>query len=67
MPFGAPGAYWLLLDAGLQLRHTPYDLVAAADQIRATSYPMARAFAEENVLHPPSEDALLERFTQVGL
>jgi predicted phosphodiesterase len=30
MPFGAPGADWLLLGSDIQLRHTAYDLNAAA-------------------------------------
>ena len=47
MPFGKAGAYWLLLDNGLELRRTPYDGVAAAERIRATAYPQADAFAAE--------------------
>src|SRR5688572_28192872 len=42
MPFGSAGADWLLLGPGIQLRHTPYDLTAAAARIAATSYPGAR-------------------------
>src|SRR4029453_4513212 len=38
MPFGEPGAYWLLLGPEVQLRHTPYDLAKAAERIRATIY-----------------------------
>ena len=37
MPFGEPGADWLLLGAGLELRHTQYDLEKAAARVRATS------------------------------
>src|SRR4029078_8891534 len=39
MPFGAPGADWLLLGPGIDLRHTDYDLEAAAGRIRLTRYP----------------------------
>ena len=39
MPFQAPGAYWLLLGPGVELRRTPYDLAAAAARIRATQLP----------------------------
>jgi predicted phosphodiesterase len=67
MPFGAPGADWLLLGPGVEPRHTGYDLAAAADRIRATSYPGADRFAEGNVLHPPSEEAMLEAFAKVEL
>ena len=62
MPFGEPGAYWLLLDSSVQLRRTAFDLAAAADRIRATSYPQAAVFASGNVLQPPSEAEMLAAF-----
>jgi predicted phosphodiesterase len=65
MPYGEPGAYWLLLGPDAQLRHTPYDLAQAAERIRGTDYPQAHDFAEHNVLHPPSEAATLEIFAQI--
>jgi putative phosphoesterase len=40
MPYeGRPGAYWALLGPDVQFRRTDYDLGAAAEAIRATSYP----------------------------
>lgn len=59
MPFGAPGAHWLLLGDSVELRRTPYDLGAAAARIRASHYPQAQEFAERNVLNPPSEETML--------
>jgi putative phosphoesterase len=67
MPFGKPGAYWLLLGPNVQLRHTPYDLAEAAKRIRETMYPQADDFAARNVLQPPSEEEVLDRFTRVEL
>jgi predicted phosphodiesterase len=67
MPFGEPGAYWLLLGPGAQFRRTPYDLAQAARRIRETKYPDAEDFAANNVLHPPSEEKMLEIFTRVEL
>jgi putative phosphoesterase len=67
MPFGKPGAYWLLLGPGVQLRRTSYDLTSAAERIRATYYPQAQEFAAHNVLQPPSEEETVEAFTKVGL
>ncbi|HET9983800.1 MAG TPA: metallophosphoesterase family protein [Longimicrobiales bacterium] len=64
MPFGAPGADWLLLGPDVQPRHTAYDLAAAAERIRATRYPQAREFADDNVLRPPSEREMLEAFSK---
>jgi putative phosphoesterase len=64
MPFGLPGAYWLLLGPDVQLRHTPYDLENAAERIRNTPYPQAQEFADRYVLQPPSEREMLELFTR---
>jgi predicted phosphodiesterase len=64
MPFGDPGAYWMLLDsAGVTFRRATYDLGEAARRIRATAYPMAEAFAASNVLQPPSEAQMLAAFS----
>jgi putative phosphoesterase len=67
MPYGEPGAYWLLLGPGLQSgiepRRTAYDLAAAAARVRATDYPQAESFASGSILHPPSEAEMVERFS----
>lgn len=67
MPFGEPGAYWLLLGPGVELRCTRYDFAGAADRIRATDYPQAEEFAAGNVLQPPSEAEMLEVFERGAL
>src|SRR5947209_2685588 len=67
MPFGEPGADWLLLGPGVQLRHTPYDLKGAAERIRATSYPQAQEFADREILQPRSEKEMLELFAKAEL
>ena len=67
MPFGEPGADWLLLDPDVQLRHTRYDLTRAADRIRSTTYPQAEDFAARNILHPSSEKETLAAFTRAEL
>jgi putative phosphoesterase len=67
MPFGTPGADWLLLGPDVELRHTSYDLARAADRIRATGYPQAEEFAARNVLQPPTEDAMLQAFSRTEL
>jgi predicted phosphodiesterase len=64
MPFGQPGAYWLVLGPGVELRRTDYDLQAAAARIRATAYPQAEEFAARNVVQPPTEAAMLEAFSR---
>jgi putative phosphoesterase len=66
MPFGDPGAYWLLLGPDVALQHTRYDLDAAAARIRASAYPQAEAFAAGNVLQPPSETDMLKALAAPG-
>lgn len=63
MPYGDPGACWLLLGTGIELRRTEYDGEAAAATIRATHYPQAKNFAAHNILQVPSEAEALELFT----
>jgi hypothetical protein len=67
MPFGEPGAYWLLLGPDVQLHRTTYDLAKAVERIRATSYPQAEAFAVHNVLQPPPEKEMLEALSKAEL
>jgi predicted phosphodiesterase len=67
MPYGEPGAYWLMLGPGVEPRHTAYDLAAAAERVRATRYPMAEEFASGNVLAPPSIAERLAAFSRAEL
>jgi hypothetical protein len=67
MPFGEPGAYWLILGPDVQFRRTSYDLEKAVERIRATSYPQAQEFAARNILQPPTEQEMLEVFAKVEL
>jgi len=62
MPFGDPGAYWLLLGPEVEFHRTEYDLGVAASRIRRTPYPEAEEFAAHNVLLPPSEEKMLQAF-----
>jgi len=67
MPFGEPGADWLLLGPGVEPRRTRYDLEKAAERVRATSYPDAREFAERSILKPPSEEEMLSLFSKAEI
>jgi len=67
MPFGDPGAYWLVLGPGVQFRRTSYDLSGAAQRIRSTGYPKADEFAARNVLQPPTEKEMLAAFRHAEL
>lgn len=63
MPFGSPGADWLLLGPGVEQRRTDYDIARAAEGIGATGYPNVRDFVGRFVIERPSEAEMLERFT----
>ncbi len=65
MPYGEPGAYWLLIGPEVQFRHTLYERTPAAARILATDYPQAQVFAANNVLRIPPEAEALAVFTQM--
>lgn len=64
MPYGGTGAYWLLLGPDVELRHTTYNLEAAAAAIGASGGPGAKEFAAENVLTTPTAAEAIEQFEQ---
>ncbi len=66
LPFGEPGACWLLLGPDVELRRKPYDLERAARRIRGTADPQASQFAQD-LLQPRSERETLELFSRVEL
>jgi predicted phosphodiesterase len=70
MPYeDRPGAYWALLGPDVELRRTEYDLGAAAEAIRATSYPDPEEKIELLMNpHPAAEAAeVLEQRALAGL
>jgi diadenosine tetraphosphatase ApaH/serine/threonine PP2A family protein phosphatase len=67
MSFAGPGAHWLLLGPRVELRHTSYDVEAAAALIRRTTYPQAEDFAANNVLRTPTEETMLTHFASYEL
>ncbi len=62
MPFGRAGADWLLLGPDVAHQHTDYPLAEAAERLADTAYPDAATFAARHVLHPPSEEEMLQAF-----
>lgn len=73
MPYGQPGAHWLLLDGSpaagpagtLEFRRSSYDLAEAAGRIRHSAYPQAEDYAASNVLTVASEGDALEVFARL--
>lgn len=66
LPFGGPGADWLLLGPGIDLRHTDYDLEAAAALLRRTGFADADGFARQ-VLQPAPAAQMIELFQRAQL
>ena len=66
MPYGDPGAYWLLLGPGVRLCKTDYDLGGAAELVRKTAYPSAQDFADNNILKPESAQEAVEYFEKMA-
>jgi predicted phosphodiesterase len=67
MPFGEPGAYWLLLGLDVFLRRTTYDVKQAADRVRATAYPQAADFAARNIVQVPAAADVLAMYKRAEL
>jgi predicted phosphodiesterase len=64
MPFGEPGAHWLLLGADVQLRRTSYDLEAAAERLRESAFPDVAGFVSRQVLSRPTEEQILAAYAR---
>ena len=62
MPFGHPGAYWLLLGPRLEMRRAEPDSTAVAAAVRSVGYPRPEVF-----LAPPSEEEILAAFARAEL
>ena len=67
MPFGRPGADWMMLGEAVEFRHTDYDLERAADRVRASGYPGADEFAARCILQPPSEQDMLTMYEKAEI
>jgi putative phosphoesterase len=59
---GRPGAYWAILDEGVELRRTAYDREGTAELIRGSGHPRAEEIAAENILESPTRAEALEVF-----
>ena len=64
MPYGKPGAYWLLFKPEIELRYTEYDIQAAAERLRKTNYPEVEKFIANDLLQPKSEQEMVELFAK---
>ena len=59
---GRTGAYWAILDEGVELRRTEYDLERAAELVRRSGHPRAEAVAAENILASATREEAIAVF-----
>jgi putative phosphoesterase len=59
---GRAGAYWAILDEGVELRYTEYDRERAAELTRRSGHPRAEEIAAENILVSAPRAEALEVF-----
>lgn len=67
MPFGRPGADWLLLDTEISFNHTDYEIYKTAARKRESDYPLVEDFVVNNVSQAPFEEKMLEMLTQMAM
>jgi predicted phosphodiesterase len=66
LPYGAPGAHWVLLGPTVEHRRTSYDTEAAAARVEAGGWPKAAEIAAENIRTVPSEAEALNFFEDMA-
>ena len=59
LPFGDPGAFWVILSSEVEFRRTEYDLESAHARIVQTTYPGVESF---DVRHPPGAAQMMSAF-----
>jgi predicted phosphodiesterase len=64
MPFGKPGADWLLLGPDIEFKHTEYDRDSANRRIVATGFPRTPEF---DILEPPAAEKMLDLYRKAEL
>lgn len=62
MPFGEPGAHWLVLGPDVHHRRTSYDLEAAAQRLITSGFPGVSDFVNRQVLTRPTEAQILAAY-----
>lgn len=67
MPWGEPGADWLLLGPDVQLRHTSYDVAAAVATVQESGYPDPNGFFARSVATPPASEEMERVYEQASL
>jgi predicted phosphodiesterase len=66
LPYGSPGAHWVLLGPDVDHRRTSYDTEAAAARVEAGGWPKAAEIAAENIRTVPSEEEALNFFEDIA-
>ena len=68
LPWGAPGAEWLLLlGPDVELRRTEYDIASAAEALRRAGYPDAGDFFFRGLTSPPAVAQMEAAYERMSL
>ena len=67
MTFGEAGAYWMLIDGGIVLRRSEYDVAAAAERILQTAYPSVEDHVARYILDRPSAEFIFGVYAKAEL
>ncbi len=67
MPWGRPGAEWLLLGPDVQLRHSDYEVTAAAASVAITGFPDPDDFFVRGVTAPASVAQMEQAYEPLSL
>jgi predicted phosphodiesterase len=67
MPYeGEVAAFWAVIADDAEFRRTPFDVEHAVAELRRSDWPLADAFAEENLVQPPTREDATFQFRPKG-
>jgi diadenosine tetraphosphatase ApaH/serine/threonine PP2A family protein phosphatase len=67
MPYeGEIAAFWAVIGDEVEFRRTPFDVERAVAEVRRSGWPLADAFAEENLVRPPTQEDATYQFRPKG-
>jgi predicted phosphodiesterase len=67
MPYeGEVAAFWAVIGDEPEFRRTPFDVERAIAEVRGSGWPLAEAFAQQNLLQAPTRDAATIQFRPKG-
>jgi predicted phosphodiesterase len=67
MPYeGEVAAFWAVIGEEPEFRRTAFDIERAVAEVRKSAWPLAQAFADENLVKPPTREQATYHFRPEG-